>query len=254
MPCAQHRLEGHRHYVQGVAWDPLGAWLVSQSADRSVRVHGLKPPAAGAAGAALLHAAPAGALLDVLLMLTCWRMWMRANLSCAGGKGSKGSTAAAGVKGSAELAKDYVHTHTLAKRALPPPGGAAEAAAAAAAAAPAAGPDSAVAGDAAAVPQHPQARPLQAFMFQDEALNVFFRRLAWSPDGEPGGLPTGCLPCLLARCRCPPVAVLLCSLLAVLCCVAVVAGALLAVPAGLFKAAADQPAVNATYLYARGHW
>lgn len=30
----QARLQGHRHYVQGVAWDPLGAWMISQSADR----------------------------------------------------------------------------------------------------------------------------------------------------------------------------------------------------------------------------
>jgi WD40 repeat protein len=46
----QQRLLGHRHYVQGVAWDPLGAWLVSASADRSVRVHGLKPPPSGENG------------------------------------------------------------------------------------------------------------------------------------------------------------------------------------------------------------
>ncbi len=31
-------------------------------------------------------------------------------------------------------------------------------------------------------------------------------------------------------------------------------GSVLALPAGLFKADASSPAVNATYLYARGEW
>lgn len=43
----QARLQAHSHYVQGVCWDPLGHFLASQSADRSVRVYGLKPPPAG---------------------------------------------------------------------------------------------------------------------------------------------------------------------------------------------------------------
>ncbi|KAK9843501.1 hypothetical protein WJX81_006208 [Elliptochloris bilobata] len=41
------RLDNHSHFVQGVAWDPARQFLVSQSADRSCRVYGLKPPAAG---------------------------------------------------------------------------------------------------------------------------------------------------------------------------------------------------------------
>ncbi|KAF6263109.1 WD40-repeat-containing domain protein [Scenedesmus sp. NREL 46B-D3] len=72
------RLLGHRHYVQGVAWDPLGAWLVSASADRSVRVHGLKPPPSG----------------------------------------GKGSTA---VKSSVQLAREFIHSATLLKRAVQAP-------------------------------------------------------------------------------------------------------------------------------------
>ena len=31
------RLDNHVHYVQGVAWDPVGELVVSQSADRSCR-------------------------------------------------------------------------------------------------------------------------------------------------------------------------------------------------------------------------
>ena len=32
------KLEGHTQYVQGVAWDPTGALVVTQSNDRTVRV------------------------------------------------------------------------------------------------------------------------------------------------------------------------------------------------------------------------
>lgn len=34
---AKLRLEGHRLYVQGVAWDPHNQFIVSQGADRSCR-------------------------------------------------------------------------------------------------------------------------------------------------------------------------------------------------------------------------
>ena len=37
------RLDGHHHYVQGVAWDPKGEFVVTQSADRSCRVYAPKP-------------------------------------------------------------------------------------------------------------------------------------------------------------------------------------------------------------------
>ncbi|PFH38658.1 WD domain, G-beta repeat-containing protein [Besnoitia besnoiti] len=48
-------LEGHSNMVQGVAWDPLDTFLVSQSSDQSVRLWGRRAvsggPAAGGAGA-----------------------------------------------------------------------------------------------------------------------------------------------------------------------------------------------------------
>ncbi|KAJ3173527.1 hypothetical protein HDU88_002613 [Geranomyces variabilis] len=34
-----HALADHKHFVQGVAWDPLGKYFVSQSSDRSVNVY-----------------------------------------------------------------------------------------------------------------------------------------------------------------------------------------------------------------------
>jgi WD40 repeat protein len=32
------KLEGHTQYVQGVAWDPTGALIATQSNDRTIRV------------------------------------------------------------------------------------------------------------------------------------------------------------------------------------------------------------------------
>ena len=40
-----YRTKEHSHYVQGVAYDPLGVYLASMSNDRSVRVYTRKPPA-----------------------------------------------------------------------------------------------------------------------------------------------------------------------------------------------------------------
>lgn len=45
------RLEKHKHYVQGVAWDPLSAFLMTLSADRTCKYVcplpcGLRPAAA----------------------------------------------------------------------------------------------------------------------------------------------------------------------------------------------------------------
>ena len=39
-----YRAKEHSHYVQGVAYDPLGVYLASMSNDRSVRVYTRKPP------------------------------------------------------------------------------------------------------------------------------------------------------------------------------------------------------------------
>jgi hypothetical protein len=36
---AMLRVADHKHYVQGVAWDPAGEFLVSQSGDRTCRVY-----------------------------------------------------------------------------------------------------------------------------------------------------------------------------------------------------------------------
>lgn len=42
-----HRLEGHTQYVQGVAWDPAGVYIATESNDRSLRVFKSHGPKAG---------------------------------------------------------------------------------------------------------------------------------------------------------------------------------------------------------------
>eukprot|EP00887_Chlorella_sp_A99_P005676 scaffold1.g5676.t1 len=64
-------LRDHKHFVQGVAWDPAQQYVVTQSADRSCKVYALKPPAAGRktkVSQYLLPAAEAGA--DLYLAAT----------------------------------------------------------------------------------------------------------------------------------------------------------------------------------------
>jgi chromatin assembly factor 1 subunit B len=34
-------LDDHVHYIQGVAWDPMGQFVCTQSVDRSCRVYGM---------------------------------------------------------------------------------------------------------------------------------------------------------------------------------------------------------------------
>jgi chromatin assembly factor 1 subunit B len=40
---AQKKFESHKHFVQGVAWDPHGQYFLTISADRMCKVHALKP-------------------------------------------------------------------------------------------------------------------------------------------------------------------------------------------------------------------
>ena len=113
------RFKNHKHFVQGVAWDPAQQYVVTQSADRTCRVYALKPPAGGGRkNKVSQYLLPAG-----------------------------------------ESARDLYCAHTLSKRAM------------------AGGSEAAVEGGAGGKPQsHP--------LFADERVPSFFRRPAWSPDGE----------------------------------------------------------------------
>eukprot|EP00898_Chlorokybus_atmophyticus_P003827 jgi/Chlat1/4445/Chrsp29S00330 len=112
-----------RHYIQGVAWDPVGKFLATQSCDRSCRVyaHGLN-----------------------------------AKRGRGGGK-SKGST------------NLYASQHVLAKTDLP----------------------QAATAEAADPSKEDGKKPAKEYIFHDENMPSFFRRLAWSPDGSFLVLPAG---------------------------------------------------------------
>jgi hypothetical protein len=112
---------------------------------------------------------------------------------CSGGKGSTA------VKSSVQLAREFIHSATLLKRTVQapatPPRDAAAPPSPPAAAAISADVDAAVAAAEGDNPQQQQqvlpAKPLQAFLFQDESLAVFFRRMSWSPDGSLLAIPAG---------------------------------------------------------------
>jgi hypothetical protein len=111
--------------------------------------------------------------------------------------GGKASTA---VKSSVQLAKEFIHSATLLKRTEQAPATPPRDAAAPASPAPAAALEAAQAGVEAAgnaadgsalQQQQAPAKPLQAYLFQDESLAVFFRRMSWSPDGSLLAIPAG---------------------------------------------------------------
>eukprot|EP00803_Ostreobium_quekettii_P007867 evm.model.scf_35.23 EVM.evm.TU.scf_35.23 scf_35:176788-182212(-) len=105
---AKARFDGHKHYIQGVAWDPANQFLVSQSGDRTCRVYG-RPPLSNQTDAS-----------------------------------------------AAQTAGQWVQERLLYKR---PVGGENEA--------------------------------RDTFMFHDDTLSSFFRRLAWSPEGSFLVIPAG---------------------------------------------------------------
>lgn len=41
--CVHQILDTHSHYVQGVAWDPVGKFITSLSSDRTCRIYVNKP-------------------------------------------------------------------------------------------------------------------------------------------------------------------------------------------------------------------
>lgn len=51
-------LDGHLHYVQGVAWDPLGHYVASLSSDRTCRVYVNKPQKTKSKGPKMLNFVP----------------------------------------------------------------------------------------------------------------------------------------------------------------------------------------------------
>eukprot|EP00877_Chromochloris_zofingiensis_P011531 jgi/Chrzof1/6631/Cz19g03120.t1 len=156
------RIDGHRHYVQGVCWDPLGQYIITQSVDRSCRAHAHRPPPTGKKITPGAH------------------------------------------QSSAALAKDFIFQQAIVKRTLdvpmpqtPTAGQTDTALPATATTAPAPAtashsPAHATTADpAAATPMQVKPKTAQQYLFHDESLNTFFRRLSWSPDGSFLAVPSG---------------------------------------------------------------
>jgi len=150
------QLANHKHFIQGVAWDPAQQFVVTQSTDRTCRVYSLKPPASG-------------------------------------GKRSKHAQWALPA---AHTASDFYCSHTLSKRSFNNKKNKDLEAGKETTTTGAAGgeqlPDT---NPFAPPPQHRQQQQQQKHpLFHDETINSFFRRLSWSPDGSFLVIPAGIFP------------------------------------------------------------
>lgn len=153
-------LSGHRSLIQGLAWDPRGRYLVSQSADRTCRVWGRR----GKGGAVCLATLARGALGAGAL---------QGAVEDAKGSAKEVAGGVAGAPGERERS--------------PEPPGEVKAAKAISVASHSSSP---APPSAPATP--PPAPPSRATpLFADESLLSFFRRPAWSPDGHLLALPAG---------------------------------------------------------------
>jgi chromatin assembly factor 1 subunit B len=150
------QFDDHAHYVQGVAWEPDGACLLTVSSDRTCRVYAPQP---------------------------------------AGKKGIKAQQAAAAAAEShassvGSLQRGWACTAVLGKRVLAPRA-AAEPKPGAAADADTDGADAAAAGAAPAPAAGVSAPAASARLYLDDSVPTFCRRPAWSPDGRVVLVPCG---------------------------------------------------------------
>ena len=181
----QKTFSGHRHYVQGVAWDPLGDFILTQSTDRTMRVlRGSKAKAkaqqtdvAAAATFTQAHVVYKHVLADPAAAV--------GDQGVAPAKDKNDDVAMAGSDEANETAAADENNQKLS--------------------------------------QHPRSSPQQAnatadtekgsrmqdapaatpgYIFQDESLNTFFRRLAVSPEGSFVVAPAASLGPLAPSSRC----------------------------------------------------
>lgn len=161
------KLEGHAQFVQGVAWEPAGHFIATQSSDRSVRVY--RTPA-GTLAAAQAAAAAASA-------------------------GSGGRKSAGGKRPRAPKPDEFVLVATLKWRDMSNPATSSSSSSSSASSSEAAG--AAMAIEAPPGGESPGSSSLVSSgrhaLFLDDTFPSFFRRLAWSPEGSLLLVPCGML-------------------------------------------------------------
>ena len=152
------QLANHKHFIQGVAWDPAQQFVVTQSTDRTCRVYSLKPPASG----------------------------------------RKRSKHAQWALPAAQTASDFYCSHTLSKRSfINKKNKDLEAGKETTTTGAVGGEQLPDTNPLAPSPQQQQQQQQQQQkhpLFHDETINSFFRRLSWSPDGSFLVIPAGVFP------------------------------------------------------------
>ena len=161
----------HSHYVQGVAWDPLGKYAVTQSADRSVRVYAPRAAKSKAKGG------PFRCKQIIARGEAAGRT--EAEPSPAVASAAAGEAPAVGEAPAADETPAAAAVGTTGEGGEAGDGGAGDGATAEGSKA-----DAKEGGGKAKGERRP-------FLFHDEAAGSFFRRLAWAPDGSCLVAPAG---------------------------------------------------------------
>ena len=191
----QKTFTGHRHYVQGIAWDPLGECILSQSTDRTMRV--LRATATkGRRKVVQTDAAAAAAFVQAHVV---YRHTVQSDAcTAAQHTHSQENESAAGTQAPASQPSQPVACTPQLERSCSAvrPGAPGRSSTAAANETPvASGAPKGTGGG-------PTETGVAGYIFQDESLNTFFRRLAFSPEGSFVVAPAATLGPLAPTSRC----------------------------------------------------
>ena len=204
----QQTFRDHEHYVQGVAWDPQGIYLVSISCDRTARIYGGAVGKGGVREFKSQHVLSKGTQAALQTAEAAAQQATgtdtspeKASSSSVGGVAASstpsesGSSAAQTAQASAEVPLETVPQPTGAlpegvadstSRAVPsnlPAGGAG-----------AVTDEKAPPGPGKSESRRAESKDVKCRLFLDDSVGSFFRRPAWSPDGTFVLLPCGQVP------------------------------------------------------------
>ena len=197
----QKTFSGHRHYVQGVAWDPLGECILTQSTDRTMRV--LRSSVGAKQRSKAGQTDLAAAALFTQAHVVYKHVVAEPAVSEATAKPSTGAAepraaamdASENCAAPANAAQVAIATPSVEAAAPAQPRGVTPSPPAAATATQSAATEDGAVG---ATTEGAAA----GYIFQDESLNTFFRRLAFSPEGSFVVAPAASLGPLAPSSRC----------------------------------------------------